>query len=60
MTGSEAWSLVAPILTSHMANIPHETMKNDASNYAVLNCLDEAYVTVFGALKEYDERRNHD
>ena len=46
MTGSDAWSIVAPILGGHMAN----------TNNAV-NDLDLAYVVIFKALKEYDERR---
>ena len=48
MTGSEAWSIIAPILAAHSKAIPFE---------GELNPLDQAYVLAFGALKEYDERR---
>ena len=47
MTGAEAWSLVAPILAKY-AGIAADG-RPDA--------LSEAYVLVFGALKEHDERR---
>ena len=44
MTGKEAWSILAPILAMHMGMTP-----NDKS------VLMDVYVTVFAALKEYDE-----
>lgn len=46
MTGSDAWSIVAPILASHMHHFNGS-----------LDALDEAYVLVFGALREHDERK---
>ena len=46
MTGSEAWSIVAPILAAH-----------GGTNPKGLDCIDEAYVTVYGALKLLDERK---
>lgn len=46
MTGSEAWSLVAPIITPLLA------VKNVDTNMVC-----EMYVIVHIALKEYDERR---
>lgn len=52
MTGMDAWSIVAPILSSHMNNIPH--VQN--GKHVVLNALDEAYVVVYGALSEHDKR----
>lgn len=54
MTGSEAWSVIAPILAAHMNDISHYD-KNGV--YTGLNALDEAYVLVFGALSEYDKKR---
>ena len=56
MTGLEAWNIVAPILAAHMERIPH--VKN--GKYVGLNALDEAYVTVYGALSEHDEHRKHE
>ena len=50
MTGMEAWSIVSPVLTAHSAHRGAET-------YAGLNYMDEAYVTVYGALKQLDEGR---
>ena len=46
MTGKEAWSILAPILAMHMAM--------ESKDKSVLM---DAYVTVFAALKEYDERK---
>ena len=46
MTGSEAWSIVAPILAVHGGTNPNG-----------LDLLDEAYVTVFSALKFWDEHK---
>lgn len=54
MTGKEAWGIIAPILAAHMNDISHHD-KNGV--YTGLNALDEAYVLVFGALSEYDEKR---
>ena len=48
MTGMEAWGIVSPILAAHSAHRGTET-------YAGLNCMDEAYVTVYVALKQLDE-----
>lgn len=50
MTGMEAWSIISPILAAHSAHRGAET-------YAGLNYMDEAYVTVYGALKQLDEER---
>ena len=50
MTGMEAWSIVSPILAAHSAH-------RGTESYAGLNCMDEAYVTVYGALKQLDEGR---
>lgn len=52
MTGSEAWSIVSPILAAHM--VPYSAGKRD------LDALDEAYIIVYGALKEHDEKRNQE
>lgn len=48
MTGQEAWSIVAPLLTPYL---------NAEIYKGVPTPLMDAWVTVFGALKEYDERR---
>ena len=48
MTGMEAWSIVAPLLSPYL-NM--ESYKGEAT------LLMDAWVMVFGALKEYDERR---
>lgn len=45
MTGMEAWSIVSPIIASHMNHW-----------HGNLDALDEAYVMVFGALNEHDKR----
>ena len=45
MTGKEAWSIVAPIIAAH--SVVHDG----------LGLVDEAYVVVFTALKDYDEKR---
>lgn len=50
MTGMEAWSIISPILAAHNAH-------RGAESYAGLNCMDEAYVVVYGALKQLDEGR---
>ncbi len=47
MSGKEAWSIVAPILEAHGATNPNG-----------LDCIDEAYVTVYGALKFWDEYKS--
>lgn len=44
MTGKEAWALISPMISP---------MSNGAMNNSVIG---EAYVTVFIALKEFDER----
>lgn len=46
MNGMEAWSIVAPILAAHGGTNPDG-----------LDCIDEAYVTVYGALKYWDEQK---
>lgn len=51
MTGQEAWSIVAPLLTPYL---------NAESNKGVPTPLTDAWVTVFVALKEYDERRKNE
>ena len=51
MTGQEAWSIVAPLLTPYL---------NVESYKGVPTPLTDAWVTVFVALKEYDERRKND
>lgn len=48
MTGQEAWSIVAQLLAPYL---------NAESYKGVPTPLMDAWVTVFGALKEYDERR---
>jgi len=49
MTGSKAWELVAPIITPLLAVA-------NANNEMVY----DLYLTVYMALKEYDERRTED
>lgn len=51
MTGTDAWSIIAPILAAHMERIPHER----DGQFTGLNLLDEAYVIACGALQRYDE-----
>ena len=51
MTGQEAWNIVAPLLTPYL---------NAETYKGVSTPLMDAWVTVFGALKEYDERRKND
>ena len=48
MTGSEAWDIVAPILAMHHTNAKR------------MDLFDEVYITVYQALKEYDERCEND
>ena len=48
MTGMEAWSIVAPLLSPYLSM---ESYKGKATP------LMDAWVMVFGALKEYDDRR---
>ena len=50
ITGMEAWSLVAPLIAAH--SVATHTENGSPS----LNALDEAYIIVFGALKEHDEK----
>lgn len=54
MTGMEAWSLVAPLIAAH------SVATHTANGSPSLNALDEAYIVVFGALKEHDERRKQE
>ena len=49
----EAWSLVAPLIAAH------SVAQHERNGSYQLNVLDEAYIVVFGALKEHDERRKH-
>jgi len=51
MTGMEAWHLVAPLIAAH--SVATHTAKGSPE----LNALDEAYIIIFGALKEHDEKR---
>lgn len=48
MTGMEAWSIVAPLLSPYLSM---ESYKGEPTQ------LMDAWVMVFGALKEYDDRR---
>lgn len=50
MTGMEAWHIVAPLIAAHSV-AQHERNVSPS-----LNLLDEAYIIVFGALKEHDEK----
>lgn len=52
MTGMEAWSVVGPILATHM-HIDPSRVSEEKGNY-ILSALDEAYVTTFGALQMLD------
>lgn len=54
MTGMEAWHLVAPLIAAHSV-AQHERNGNPS-----LNLLDEAYIIVFGALKEHDEKEKEE
>lgn len=51
MTGMEAWHLVAPLIAAH------SVATHTANGSPELNALDEAYIIIFGALKEHDEKR---
>ena len=50
MTGMEAWHIVAPLIAAHCV------ATHTANGCSSLNALDEAYIIVFGALKEHDEK----
>lgn len=50
MTGSKAWSIIAPILAAHSVYDPKSTEQG-------LNAIDQAYVIAYKALDEYDEKR---
>lgn len=54
MTGMEAWHLVAPLIAAH------SVAQHTADGKPELNALDEAYIIVFGALKEHDEKRKRE
>ena len=54
MTGMEAWHLVAPLIAAH------SVVQHERNGRSILNSLDEAYIIVFGALKEHDERRKQE
>ncbi len=49
ITGMEAWAIVGPILAAH--SVPY-----NISGKRDLDALDEAYIIVYGALKEHDEK----
>lgn len=50
LNGAEAWSLVAPILARY-AGVTED---------GKLDLFSEAYVLIYGALKEHDERQKGD
>jgi len=50
LSGAEAWSLVAPILARY-AGVTED---------GKLDLFSEAYVLIYGALKEHDERQEGD
>ena len=50
----EAWSLVAPLIAAH------SVAQHERNGSYQLNVLDEAYIVVFGALKEHDEKRKQE
>ena len=54
MTGMEAWHIVAPLIAAH------SVAQHERNGSPSLNLLDEAYIIVFGALKEHDERRKQE
>lgn len=48
MSGDECWRLVGPIIAAHtVVHTPYQTLGN----------MDEAYITVYTALKLYDKQR---
>ena len=51
ITGMEAWSLVAPLIAAH------SVATHTANGSPSLNALDEAYIVVFGALKDHDKKQ---
>ena len=51
MSGMDAWHLIAPLIAAHSVS------EHNGNGRYELNALDEAYLVVFWALKEYDERR---
>lgn len=54
MTGMEAWHIVAPLIAAH------SVATHTANGSQELNALDEAYIIIFGALKEHDEKRKQE
>lgn len=54
MTGMEAWHLVAPLIAAH------SVAQHQANGEYKLNVLDEAYIVIFGALKEHDKRKREE
>lgn len=54
MTGLEAWHIVAPLIAAH------SVARHERNVSPSLNLLDEAYIIIFGALKEHDERRKQE
>lgn len=48
LTGMDVWSIVAPILAEFTVKYPNTK-----------EVMTECYVMVFGALKEFDERRGN-
>jgi len=51
ISGMEAWHLVAPLIAAH------SVAQHERNGSPSLNLLDEAYIIIFGALKEHDEKR---
>lgn len=54
ISGMEAWHLVAPLIAAH------SVATHTANGSPALNALDEAYIVIFGALKEHDEKRKQE
>ena len=54
MTGSEAWSIVAPLIAHHMHDYREITGKHS------LDAIDTAYVLCCAALKEWDKKGEKD
>lgn len=53
LTGAQAWSLIAPL-------IAHNQHGKSVAGHYELDALDEAYIVVFGALKEHDEKEKEE
>ena len=50
----EAWYLVAPLIAAH------SVAQHERNGSPSLNLLDEAYIIVYGALKEHDEKEKEE